>query len=175
MKRFYIADMHFFHEKVIENCGRPYKTLKEMHDDIIVKWNKKVGKNDMVYIIGDVASPSNEDEMTGVIEILKILNGKKILVVGNHDRESIKNFKFRKCFIDIKEYFRIYDGSKKVVMFHCPMESWEGDKKGVIHIHAHTHNEPISKKENRYNAGVDVLGFEPKTLNELIELNKEDI
>lgn len=175
MKKFYISDIHLFHESVIADCNRPYQNIKEMHDDIIVRWNKKVCKNDIVYIIGDVASPSNEEELKGVVDILRMLNGKKVLVIGNHDRESIKNFKFRKCFLDIKEYVRIYDGGKKVVLFHCPMEFWEGDKKGVIHIHGHVHNEPINKKINRYNAGVDVLGFEPKTLNEIVALNKEDV
>lgn len=168
MRRFYISDMHLFHKTIISDCGRPYTSLKEMHNDLIIKWNRKVGKNDIVYIVGDVATTSKEDELLEVVNIFKILNGKKILIVGNHDRDSIKNFKFRKSFTDIKEYVRIYDGGKKVVLFHCPMEYWEGDKKGVIHIHGHVHNEPITKKENRYNVSVDVIEFEPKTLEEII-------
>lgn len=174
MKKFYISDMHLFHHDILSTCNRPYKTLKEMHEDIIIKWNKKVSKNDIVYIIGDVASPSNSDDVKNVVNILKMLNGNKVLIVGNHDRESIKNFEFRKCFMEIKEYARKKDGRKKVVMFHCPLECWEGDKKGVVHIHGHIHNEPISKKDNRYNVGVDVLDFEPKTLDELINTSKKD-
>lgn len=169
MKRFYISDLHLFHKTIIEDCNRPYESLKEMHNDLIINWNRKVGKNDMVYIVGDVATVSNEEELLEVINIFKILNGKKVLIIGNHDRDSIKNFKFRKCFTDIKEYIRIYDCKKKVVIFHCPMEFWEGDKKGVIHLHGHVHNEPITKKANRYNVCVDSIGFEPKTLDEIID------
>ena len=172
MKRFYISDMHLFHKTIISDCDRPYKSLKEMHNDFIIKWNRKVGKNDMVYVVGDVATTSNEEELLEVVNIFKILNGKKILIIGNHDRDSIRNFKFRKCFIDIKEYARIYDGGKKIVIFHCPMEYWEGDKKGVIHIHGHVHNEPITKKDNRYNVSADVIDFEPKTLDEIMSCTK---
>ena len=160
--------MHLFHKTIISDCDRPYKSLKEMHNDLIIKWNRKVGKNDIVYIVGDIATISKEEELSEVVNILKMLNGRKVLVVGNHDRDSIKNFKFRKSFSDIKEYARIYDGGKKVVLFHFPMEHWEGDRKGVIHIHGHVHNEPIMQRKNRYNVSVDVIDFEPKTLNELI-------
>ena len=168
MKRFYIADTHFFHKNIIKDCNRPYTSLKEMHNEIILQWNRKVGKNDMVYMLGDIASVSSEEDVRGLISILKMLNGKKILIVGNHDRETIKNFKFRKCFVDIKEYCRVYDEGKKVVLLHFPMECWEGDKRGVIHLHGHVHKDLITKKENRYNVGVDIIGYAPKTLKEII-------
>ena len=168
MKRFYIADTHFFHKNIIKKYNRPFKSLNDMHNEIIINWNRKVGRNDMVYILGDVASVLEEENILNVVNILKILNGKKILIIGNHDRELIKNFKFRKCFVDIKEYARVYDSGKKLVLLHFPMECWEGDKKGVIHIHGHVHKEPLSKIENRYNVGVDVIGYEPKSLNEII-------
>lgn len=171
MKRFYISDMHFFHKEIISDCNRPYNSLKEMHNDIIKKWNKKVGKNDIVYIVGDVATTSTEEELLEVVNIFKILNGKKVLVVGNHDRDSIKNFRFRQCFSIIKDYVRLYDNGKRVILFHCPIESWEGDTKGVIHMHGHIHNEPIKSRKNRYNVSVDVMDFEPKTLNEIILKN----
>ena len=168
MKKFYISDIHLYQESVIRESERPYSSVKEMHDDFVIKWNKKVNKNDVVYILGDVASPSNESQILDVVNILKLLKGRKILILGNHDRESYKNLKFKKCFMDIKEYARVNDSGKKVILFHYPMESWEGDKKGVIHLHGHTHKEKIGFKENRYNVGVDVLGFEPKTLSEIM-------
>lgn len=175
MKKFYISDIHLYQESVIKESQRPYSSIKEMHDDFIVKWNKKVDKNDIVYIVGDVASPSTEREIMDVVNILKLLKGNKILIIGNHDRESIKNLKFKKCFMEVKEYARVYDSGKKVVMFHYPMESWEGSKKGVIHIHGHIHKEPIAFKENRYNVGADVQGFEPKTLMEIMQNNEKGI
>lgn len=129
MKKFYISDMHLFHEEVLKSSERPYKSIQEMHNDIIVKWNKKVSKNDIVNIIGDVSSPNTGEDIRKVVDILKILNGNKVLIIGNHDRESIKNYDFRKCFIEIKEYARKKDGRRNIIMFHCPLESWEGQKK----------------------------------------------
>ena len=168
MKKFYISDMHLFHEDVLKSSDRPYETIQDMHNDILIKWNKKVSRNDIVHIIGDVSSPKNQCDVKKVVDFLKLLNGNKILIIGNHDRESIKNYEFRKCFIEIKEYARKRDGNRNVILFHCPLESWEGQKKGYIHLHGHTHKDKISEIENRYNVGVDVRDFEPRTIDELV-------
>ena len=46
---YYISDLHFFARSQIDNggCnfdGRPYKTLEEMHEDIVKRWNRKITK-----------------------------------------------------------------------------------------------------------------------------------
>lgn len=168
MAKFYISDLHLFDKNIIKSANRPHKNLKEMHIDIIIKWNKKVSKNDIVYIVGDVASPNNLYETRELIKILKLLNGKKVLVIGNHDREMIKDSSFRKCFIKIEEYCRIFDNGKKIILFHFPIEDWEGRKKGAVHIHGHIHKKKISYIKNRYHAGCDTQGFLPLTLKELM-------
>lgn len=168
MKKYYISDLHLFDRKIIKSAHRPHKNLEEMHTDIIIKWNKKVSKNDIVYIIGDIGAPDNNKEKFEIIKILKSLNGKKILIIGNHDREIIRDTSFKKCFAAIKEYCRILDNYKRVILFHFPIEDWEGKSKGTIHIHGHIHNKNINFMKNRYHAGCDVQNFTPVSLNELI-------
>lgn len=173
MKKFYIADLHLYHTDIIRTCNRPFNSIDEMHQEIVLKWNNKVKKNDIVHILGDVGAPTNKVEIKKIAKLLKYLNGKKILVIGNHDREAIKDIDFRRCFLEIKEYHRVYDSGKKVVMFHYPIEDWEGAKKGVYHLHGHIHKEHITERKNRYNVGADILNFEPMTLKEIVELNNE--
>lgn len=172
MTKFYISDLHLFDRKIIESANRPHKNLKEMHTDIIVKWNKKVTQKDTVYILGDVSSTNNYYETAELIKILKKLNGKKVLIVGNHDRKILNNQKFRNCFIKIEEYLRVFDNKKKVMLFHFPIEDWESKKKGSIHLHGHIHGKEISKIENRFHVGCDVHRFTPVTLSEILNKKK---
>ncbi len=39
---YFIADMHFHHENVIEFSHRPYKTVEEMNKQLIENWNSVV-------------------------------------------------------------------------------------------------------------------------------------
>lgn len=173
MAKYYISDLHFFDNTVITSANRPHKNLKEMHTDITVKWNKKVSKKDTVYILGDVSSTNNFQETKELTKLLKRLNGKKVLIVGNHDRKILSNNNFRSCFIRIEEYLRIFDNKKKVVLFHFPIEDWESKKKGAIHLHGHIHCKSISLIKNRYHVGCDVQKFTPLTLNEILSNNKK--
>lgn len=77
---FFISDTHFGHKNIIKHCSRPYETVEEMDEGLIEKWNRKVGKIDTVYIIGDFVW--NKSKVPYYAERLK---GKKILIAGNHD------------------------------------------------------------------------------------------
>lgn len=74
-KRYYIADLHIGDKNVMCYEHRPFKTVKEMKDTIIKNWNSVVNADDEVYLLGDI----------GDIDIIERLEGKIIIVVGNHD------------------------------------------------------------------------------------------
>lgn len=78
-KIFVIADTHFSHKKM-EEVGRP----KNFNDIIIKNWNSLVRSNDIVIHLGDVIF-SRASELSS---INKRLNGIKILVKGNHDKNK---------------------------------------------------------------------------------------
>lgn len=127
---------------------------------------------DEVYILGDFAF--KYPDMQSVYAILDRLNGKKYLVRGNHDKTT-KDIKFCNYFEWVKEYAEIDDNGKWVVLFHYPMEDWNGRYRNAYHLFGHIHNNYNDVKKDiprRFNVGVDVNGFEPKTLDELIEENK---
>lgn len=167
-KKFYTADLHFEHERIIELAYRPFKTLKEMHEKLITNWNKKVGKNDLVYIIGDfcLGNTQKYDEYTSK------LNGQKYLILGNHDRPHPKGF------IGISQYHTVRDGDYRVLMFHWAIECWQGrwakdnPDKTVIHLHGHSHGLLGNIIPNRYDVGVDVWNYEPVTLKEILIGNR---
>ena len=80
--RYYIADLHFFHENMNTKMDcRGFANVEEMNEYIIEKWNKKVRNNDEVVILGDLSWA--KAEVTN--ELLKRLKGKLYLIRGNHD------------------------------------------------------------------------------------------
>lgn len=74
------SDTHYSHKNTLRYCGRPFFTIEECDEAMIERWNSKVKPEDTVYHIGDVAMHT-----APIKRILPRLNGKKILIVGNHD------------------------------------------------------------------------------------------
>lgn len=172
---YFIADTHFGHENIIKHTKRPFENIKQMDEKIIENWNKKVKPEDEIYIIGDFSwYPEGEKNN----EILKKLNGKKYLIKGNHDH-FLKNKNFNKSnFVWIKEYFVLRYKNEKIILFHYPIEEWDGFYRKSIHIHGHQHNTPDynlkQKKLNlrRYDAGVDANNFTPVSIEEILKFTK---
>ena len=81
--KYFISDLHFCHQSIIEMSQRPFATLEEMHATMIRRWNKVVKTNDQVYIIGDFLYKGTAQEAN---QILSQLKGKKYLIRGNHEK-----------------------------------------------------------------------------------------
>ena len=77
------ADLHLGHKAIIKMQNRPFADVEEMNETIIANYNARVGKNDKVYILGDITHHLTEEEAR---KIIKRLNGVKHLIIGNHDK-----------------------------------------------------------------------------------------
>lgn len=170
---FYIADTHFGHQNVIYHSKRPFKSVEEMDRALIDNWNSVVKDNDDVYILGDFCYKSGKPAS----EYIKQLNGNKYLILGNHDQAKTASITYD-GMIWAKPYAEIKDGDHRVVLFHYPITEWNGFFHGSIHLYGHIHNNTqneaykiMSHIERSYNAGADIIGYTPKTLNEVIEAN----
>ena len=51
---YYISDTHLGDMRVFNKCARPFASLEEMEKTIVDNWNKKVRKEDTVYVLGDL-------------------------------------------------------------------------------------------------------------------------
>ena len=175
MKIFYIADTHFGHGNIIRLCNRPFLTVNEMNETLIHNWNSRVGKDDIVYIVGDFAFKSAEHP----VGILSQLNGRKVLIKGNHDGRNLKDPVFRRHFEEICERKTINDNNRMVVIDHFPLIEWDGFFRGSYLVYGHIHNnvsnyayKALYCLDTALNAGVDINQFMPVTLDELIVNNK---
>lgn len=168
---FYTSDLHLFHKNVIHLSNRPFKDIDDMHNALIENWNKKVKTSDIVYILGDIGYPKKSQDIKLIINFLKKLNGKKILIVGNHDFKLLNYPKFKDEFIEIHNYLEISDFNRKIILFHYPIEEWNGYFKNSIHLFGHIHKNDKFLKDikNRYNVGMDVNNFTPISMQEILE------
>lgn len=173
---FYISDLHFGHKNIIKYDQRPFNSTKEMDEEIIKRWNETVKTDDTVYILGDVSWYISDITR----EMLKWMNGHKILIKGNHDKETSHLFKH---FDGIYDYLEIVDGIDKVVLSHYPMLSWNGQFRNSVHLYGHVHIteqdvlcEEIRKKTidagfscRTCNVGCmkSYMNYTPRTLKEL--------
>jgi len=159
MKTYITSDIHFGHTNIMKFCpvsrARYNGDVDYMNESIIEEWNEIVTNKDTVYILGDVAFCNAAD----ATKIMKRLNGRKILVEGNHDKKLVKDEGFRKCFAEIHKYLDInYDGTK-VVMFHYPIAEWDQMHRGSVHFHGHLHGGTSDMERYRCrDMGMDATG-----------------
>ena len=148
MKIFITADHHFHHKNIIEYCKRPFKTVEEMDEVMMEKWNKKVGKNDLVIHLGDFALGTKEK----VKETRERLNGTIILIKGNHDK-------------DVKDFIVVRDSIQigKLFFTHRPVLKKELPK-SCINVHGHIHEKD---SYDGVNVSVEKTDYEPVLLEEL--------
>ena len=97
MNRFVISDLHLDDKNIIKYCKRPFKDEKEMNEALIENWNSVVNDGDMVINIGDLSCHRASD-LEWYKNILSRLNGRHILILGNHD--VLKPFDYVNCGIE---------------------------------------------------------------------------
>ena len=80
---YFTSDLHLDYPKVIKNRNRPFDTVEEMNETLIANYNSLVSKKDTVYLLGDLTQKLEPQEANS---LLSRLNGKKTLLIGNHDK-----------------------------------------------------------------------------------------
>jgi len=121
---------------------------------MIQRWNEKVGKNDLVYHLGDFSFYGKE--LTKMI--FDKLNGQIVLVMGNHDKgRSIKWWK------EIG-FWKVYDFpiviESFVILSHEPL--YLRNVGPFINIHGHIHSKD-TLSEDHYNVSVERTDYYPRT------------
>lgn len=151
-KVWFTADLHLGHTNILKFCpkSRQFADTAEMDEAIINSWNELVDPEDTVYVLGDVRFTKKRLEQR--------LLGKKHLILGNHDY-TIRSEDWE----SIQHYKELNIDGKLVVMFHYPIETWNRQQYGALHLHGHTHGNNHSrpntpKMPNRMDVGIDATG-----------------
>lgn len=151
-----ISDTHFFDKKIIKNLKRPFKNLQEMHEEIIIRWNRVVKPDDIVIHLGDFSCWYNFDQLR---EIVNNLNGYKVLVKGNHD--ILSSMCYKQTGFD-----RVVDNTLRMgeyIFSHVPL-SYKYMKSSGIATNFHGHSHKYVYGQGYVNCNVDISGFTPRRI-----------
>lgn len=187
--RFFTSDTHFGHSNIIkfEAENRPFSSTEEMDEVLIERWNSVVRRGDIVYHLGDAIM----GDFKAGIEKMRRLNGKIILIPGNHDRvfSGLKPGYVQKWRPSYLEVFDVIDPEQvytnldhnrnfRILMSHFPYEGDShgedrySDKRpvdtGMPLVHGHVHGQ-WKHRGRQFNVGVDVNNLTPVSEDEVIE------
>lgn len=157
---------------------RNYTNMEEMNEALIALWNNTVKKDDTVYNLGDFSMAAN---IKKIVPIAKRLNGKHILILGNHDHAIRRNRDEltselkddgNLIFESIKEYGYLRLPEGEFALSHYPMAGWEGQQHGSIMLHGHLHDYISEVQGKILNVGFDLHG-KLLSLDEILEFVKD--
>lgn len=155
---YFTSDLHLGHKNILKHDNRLFRSIEEMDNVIIKRWNNTVNKDDTVYILGDISW--HDDNKT--FNIYNGLNGQKILITGNHDRICGK---VRDCFISVCNYKKILIDGTKIIMSHYPIHFYDCHYHGAIMLYGHVHNSEEEDLTQEYRRGLETKGIPCKMYN----------
>jgi calcineurin-like phosphoesterase family protein len=168
----FIGCLHLGHTNIAKYRG--FNNAEEHDDHLIKRWNLMVAKRDTTYIVGDVTMEKSLDYYK-----LDQLNGRKIVVLGNHDRHQ-----------NVKELLLYVDGVagavdyKGFIVTHVPIHPNEVQfYRGNIHAHIHHVNKleevvvndsyldegstPAPTLDKYFNVDAHLIDYRPISIYEL--------
>lgn len=200
--RYYISDLHFFHEHLnVRMDQRGFDSVDSMNAYMIAQWNSRVRENDEVVILGDFSIGRGRETN----EILHALRGRKYLITGNHDNYLEDRAFDTSLFQWIRPYAELKDNKRKIILSHYPIFCYDGqyrvDSEGnprsyMLYGHVHKSFDEIlvndfilrTRMQRREVYGVDGLAeipchmincfcmfsdYKPLTLEEWIEVDRK--
>jgi calcineurin-like phosphoesterase family protein len=139
---FFIGDTHFGHKNILKyepdarqykefSSSRPFKDIDEHDEYLVSEWNKVVSPLDIVFHLGDFCMGKKS------IEIASCLNGRKRLILGNHDVYPASEY---------LKYFEKLHGAlfyKNYLLSHIPVHP--NHARAIVNIHGHLHSHYVCK------------------------------
>jgi calcineurin-like phosphoesterase family protein len=155
MQVFAISDLH-----LTSSVNKPMDIFGTKWDNYwqIIKddWQSKVKDDDLVLIGGDISWAMRLEEVITDLNEIDSLNGKKVIIRGNHDYFDLpfykgeKNSKYKPDFylksgFDLVVKSIMLDGN--ILLSHAPCDL---NSEVVMNIHGHFHNNPFENWEEPY-------------------------
>lgn len=183
---FFTSDTHFGHANILKYCSRPFSSVEEMDNALIENWNRVVKKDDIVFHLGDFAFCGSQR----LKELISSLNGRKSLIIGNHDRKMLRDGSIT-LFDSICSEMYISVNGQRIYLNHKPYLCFDGsygrtDKTHTWQLFGHVHSGPLTKSgldcnrlnmlfPTQYDVGVDNNNFTPISFDAVKEIIEEQL
>jgi len=154
----FTADLHLNHLAILGYCNRPFSSIGEMNEELILRWNECVGSEDTIYHVGDFCFGDPK-------KYLSRLNGRVFLLNGSHDRSS-RDYVLKDRIIEIQPLNDEYGNPRTIVLSHYALRSWPKSHYASWHLYGHHHGklEPYGLS---FDVGVDTNNFYPYSLEDV--------
>lgn len=163
MTVFFTSDTHWGDHRVLNIGNRPFASVAEMDAALVENWNSQVRPGDEVWHLGDVARKAGD-----VAGLLEQLHGTKHLIRGNNDPPGTVA---ANGWASTADYRELELDGRKLVLCHYPFRSWNGQGRGVLNLHGHSHGR-LKPLPRQHDVGVDARGFRPVTLDQLLSKDR---
>ncbi len=165
-KYWFTADTHFNHANIIKYCNRPFSDVVEMNETIIKNWNDRVGKDDLVYHLGDFCFGRSDAEFD---MYFRRLNGLIVFIKGNHDKLAWQNRS--KFYASSASYREIDIKGQDITLCHYAMRVWNKSHHGSWHLYGHSHGSlPDDPNARSFDVGVDCHNYAPIEFEEVARI-----
>ena len=166
MTTWFTADTHFSHNNIIKYSNRPFASKFEMNSKLMENWNIKINQDDTVYHLGDFCFADEQEGQS----ILDRLNGKKHLIIGNHDKAGVK----LKGWESVQHYKEINVDGQFIVLCHYAMRVWNKSHHSAWQLYGHSHGSlPDDPNALSIDVGVDCHNYAPLNINDIRRIMKK--
>jgi calcineurin-like phosphoesterase family protein len=183
MNTFFVADLHIGHKNILIHCpNRKFEYISEMDKEIVIRNNSIVSDSDEVYDLGDFAFRCSPDY---AVSVLKQLNGKRYLLLGNHDKPLRQAY--RRGLLDgliksgklvivgniedstVSTIKKINIGKQIIILSHYALRTWPNAFRGKSWLlYGHSHNNLASFYKSM-DVGVDTNNLYPWKFEQIKE------
>lgn len=129
--------------KLADGCTplRPFTSTEEMDETMVERWNAVVGEHDTVYHLGDVVINRKS------LHHVKRLNGKKRLILGNHD--IFKNQDYKDVGFEV--FFGVRVFVDQWILSHIPLHPDCITNRFHASVHGHLHANRVMLRKHFVN------------------------
>lgn len=158
-RHFWVSDLHTFHNPQAWDIPiwkqRGYSSFEECSEDQIEKINTRVGKDDILWNLGDNFLNAKDADAIGW---WGRINCKNIHYLwGNHESVPYRLYRqevereFGRTDIEVYpirynnvvfygKHLEVRFGKTYIAMNHFPLRNWNHCARGAINLHGHSHN-----------------------------------
>ena len=155
---FLTSDQHLTHQNMYSFVNfdgskvRPWDSAAEADEIMVDRWNAVVRPEDKVYCLGDWSISKKG------IALAARMNGRKVLIRGNHDIFKLKEY--TPHFYDIRGLHKLGD----YILSHAPLHPGAITNRWCRgNVHGHTHNNLVTMKDEEFDVP------DPRYINVCVE------
>lgn len=177
----FYSDPHFGHSNIIKYCSRPFSDIEQMTIELVKRYNYLISEDDLVVWVGDCTLGPPSLVRDRLKNIIPYMNGKKILVRGNHDNSAAYYTDIGFQFVVDELNVHIADTPCKIC--HFPYVTTQTNEisnlftsrrpkiehQDQILIHGHTHS-TIKSSNRSINVSVEAWDYYPAQISEIKSL-----